>query len=171
MNRRGVREQLEREARGHGLVVAGAHVAGGGQRSLLGGETLRGFPQHAVAPRRRPLGLVVEPRLALHLERGHVRLGGVPFLEAHERVAGQAGAGQLVVLENFGAARRPALDLREHRVKALLGGLALDLGARFETPFAPVVQVPHPDQVVERLGALELLVPAPADIREIVVLR
>ena len=75
------------------------------------------------------------------------------------------------MLENLGAARRPERDLREHRVKALLGGLALDLGALFDTPLAPVVEVAHPDQVVERLGALELLAElAPADnLGEIVV--
>mmetsp|Transcript_7422 Transcript_7422/g.33532 ORF Transcript_7422/g.33532 Transcript_7422/m.33532 type:complete len:355 (+) Transcript_7422:793-1857(+) len=171
MNGRGVREELEGQPSGDGFVVAGADVAGGGEKRLRRFEPFRRFPQNSVAPGGRPLRLVVEPRLALHLERGHVGRRRVTLAEAHERVAGLTRSGELVLREDLCSPRRPGLDLGHHRVEPLTRWFALDLGTGLDAPLAPVVEVTHPHQVVERLGALELLAElAPADdLGEIVV--
>ena len=73
----GVREEFELQRRGDGFVIARADVSCGGEHRLLGDESLRRAPQHAVAPRRRALFLVLEPSLTLHLERRHVCARGV----------------------------------------------------------------------------------------------
>eukprot|EP00982_Pelagococcus_subviridis_P014204 31312-Pelagococcus_subviridis.AAC.20 len=164
-----VRDRLEAQTGRDRLVVRAADLPGGVQRRLPRAEPLRGLPEDAIAPRRRPL--------LFHLKRRHVRLRGVSLAEPEKRVAVQTRARELVRLEHLRARGRAVgvvlgADLGDHVVHAFLRRFSIQLLLRpVQAVLAPVVQVAHPHDVMKRLHALELLAKlAPGDdLREVVV--
>ena len=107
-----------------------------------------------------------------------MRLRGVPLLEPHERVPAQARRGELIRLEDplarvFVVPGRvtQAADAVPHARPRRVPVELLPHHVRRDRVLAPVVEVAHPDEVVERLHALHLLAEeTPADnLGEIVV--